>query len=119
MRKTKQAVALLKSVHAYDDITKVELSRRIRAGKGKARNRKYVQRKGPLLIHSGDASGMVKAFRNILGIECCDVDKLNLLQLAPGGHLGRFIIWTKSAFERLDKVFGTSTTPSESKKNYT
>ena len=29
-----------------------------------------------------------------------------LLQLAPGGHLGRFIIWTKSAFEQLDTIFG-------------
>ena len=28
------------------------------------------------------------------------------VQLAPGGHLGRFIIWTKSAFDRLDEVFG-------------
>ena len=32
-----------------------------------------------------------------------------LLQLAPGGHLGRFIVWTKSAFEQLDSVFGTQT----------
>jgi hypothetical protein len=29
------------------------------------------------------------------------------LQLAPGGHLGRFCIWTKSAFEKLDAIFGT------------
>ena len=28
------------------------------------------------------------------------------MQLAPGGHLGRFIIWTKSAFAKLDEVFG-------------
>ena len=28
------------------------------------------------------------------------------MQLAPGGHLGRFIIWTRSAFDRLDEVFG-------------
>lgn len=28
------------------------------------------------------------------------------VQLAPGGHLGRFIIWTKSAFDRLDEIFG-------------
>ena len=28
------------------------------------------------------------------------------LQLAPGGHLGRFIIWTKSAFAKLDEIFG-------------
>lgn len=40
-------------------------------------------------------------------------------QLAPGGHVGRFCIWTKSAFEKLDKVFGTYTTASESKKGYT
>ena len=30
------------------------------------------------------------------------------LQLAPGGHLGRFIIWTKSAFDQLDSIFGAS-----------
>jgi len=35
------------------------------------------------------------------------VSRLNLLSLAPGGHLGRFIIWTKSAFARLDALFGT------------
>jgi len=40
-------------------------------------------------------------------------------QLAPGGHLGRFIVWTKSALEALDKVYGTTTTASESKKGYT
>ena len=31
---------------------------------------------------------------------------LCVVQLAPGGHLGRFIIWTRSAFDRLDEVFG-------------
>ena len=30
----------------------------------------------------------------------------SVLQLAPGGHLGRFIIWTKSAFDQLDSIFG-------------
>ncbi len=29
-----------------------------------------------------------------------------MVQLAPGGHLGRFIIWTKSAFDQLDSIFG-------------
>ena len=45
--------------------------------------------------------------------------RLNLLQLAPGGHLGRFIVWTKSAFEKLDSIFGTEDCKSEVKKNYT
>lgn len=46
-----------------------------------------------------------------------DVD-LHVLQLAPGGHLGRFIIWTKSAFDQLDSVFGTVETESKEKKGY-
>jgi large subunit ribosomal protein L4e len=32
---------------------------------------------------------------------------LNLLQLAPGGHIGRLIVFTKDAFESLDNIFGT------------
>jgi large subunit ribosomal protein L4e len=41
-----------------------------------------------------------------------------LLTLAPGGHVGRFIIWTKSAFEKLDSIFGTATKKSSSKKGW-
>ena len=67
------------------------------------RNRRYVLRKGPLVVFGND-EGISKAFRNLPGVEVTSVDRLNLLQLAPGGHVGRFCIWTKSAFEKLDKV---------------
>lgn len=43
---------------------------------------------------------------------------MNLLKLAPGGHVGRFIIWTKSAFEKLDALYGTWRKESKLKKNY-
>lgn len=46
------------------------------------------------------------------------VDKMNLLKLAPGGHVGRFCIWTKSAFGELNNLFGTSRKSSTIKKNY-
>merc|ERR1712194_884080 len=46
------------------------------------------------------------------------VDRLNLLQLAPGGHVGRFIIWTQSAFEKLDSIFGTYTEKSAVKNGF-
>lgn len=81
------------------------------------RNRRYVQRKGPLVVYAND-SGMTRAFRNIPGVELCSLDRLGLLSLAPGGHLGRFIIWTKSAFEKLDGVFGTKAQASSSKKGW-
>lgn len=107
LTKTKQAVALLEGLGAYVEIDKVKDSKKIRAGAGKARGRRYVQRLGPLLILSKKDKDVSRAFRNIPGITIGYVDRLNLLQLAPGGHLGRFCIWTQDAFEQLDTLYGT------------
>ncbi|CAH2083459.1 unnamed protein product [Euphydryas editha] len=115
--KTKQAVIFLRRIKAWSDVLKVYKSQRLRAGVGKMRNRRRLQRKGPLIIYHKD-QGLTKAFRNIPGVEMLSVNKLNLLKLAPGGHLGRFIIWTQSAFERLDALFGSWKTPSKEKKNF-
>ena len=92
----------------------------MRAGKGKLRGRRHRQRRGPLVVYEPEADGkeLVKAFRNIPGVETSSVYALNLLQLAPGGHLGRFIIWTSSAFAALDKIYGSTTTPSALKKDF-
>lgn len=105
IKKTKQALALLSSVHANADIERVKASRGLRAGQGKSRNRRFVQRRGPLLVTNGEAD-VVHAFRNLAGVEIANVNHLNLLQLAPGGHVGRFIIWTQGAFAALDTIFG-------------
>jgi large subunit ribosomal protein L4e len=117
VKKTKKAVEILKALHAYEDVEKVKESRNIRCGKGKMRNRRYVQRKGPLIVYGRDSS-FLRAFRNIPGIELCNVRRLNLLQLAPGGHLGRFIIWTKDAFKQLNDVFGTPKHDAKFKTDY-
>ncbi|GAO46666.1 60S ribosomal protein L4-A [Saitoella complicata NRRL Y-17804] len=117
LTKTKEAVALLRELKAYRDVIKVSNSRKVRAGKGKLRNRRHRQRRGPLVVYSED-NGLVKAFRNIPGVELANVRTLNLLQLAPGGHLGRFIIWTQSAFELLDSIYGTYQKGSALKKDY-
>ena len=42
----------------------------------------------------------------------------NLLDLAPGGHVGRVVVWTESAFRRLDALYGTYETQGE-KVGYT
>jgi large subunit ribosomal protein L4e len=115
--KTKFAIKVLKNLGAYDDVEHVKDSRHVRAGKGKMRNRRYVQRRGPLVIYD-EKSSLVQAFRNIPGVELVSVNQLNLLQLAPGGHLGRFCIWTKAAFDRLDSLFGTFTKRSTEKKGF-
>ena len=42
------------------------------------------------------------------------MDSLNLVKLAPGGHVGRFCIWTESAF----KKHGTWRKPSSAKHGW-
>ncbi|XP_065063803.1 large ribosomal subunit protein uL4-like [Rhopilema esculentum] len=117
LTKTKAAVALLKKLDAYDDVQKCIDSKKIRAGKGKMRNRRYTMRRGPLVIYNED-HGIRQAFRNLPGVELLKVDRMNLLQLCPGGHLGRFCIWTKGAFEKLDSLYGTWRKKSSEKSNY-
>lgn len=117
MKKTAKAVILLKALGAYDDIERVMETKKIRAGKGKWRNRRFRQRRGPLIVYEND-EGIVKAFRNLPGVDLCSVDCLNLLQLAPGGHVGRFIIWTERAVQKLDKIYGTGESGSSIKTNF-
>jgi large subunit ribosomal protein L4e len=118
--KTSAAVGLLKGIGAGPDVAKVSKSRKMRAGKGKMRGRRFRQRRGPLVVYNPDEDGkeLARAFRNLPGVETSSVFALNLLQLAPGGHLGRFIIWTSSAFAALDKIYGSTTTPSELKRDF-
>ena len=113
----KDAVNFLKKVNAFDDVERVIKSRSYRAGKGKMRNRRYTQRLGPVVIYDKDA-GLAKAFRNIPGVEVLSVNSLNLLRLAPGGVVGRFVIWTESAFKKLDQIYGTWKKTSTAKKDY-
>ncbi|XP_030749547.1 60S ribosomal protein L4 [Sitophilus oryzae] len=115
-KKTKEAVHFLRRLKAWPDIQKVYKSQRFRAGKGKMRNRRRIQRRGPLVVYHQD-QGLRRAFRNIPGIDLISVEKLNLLKLAPGGHVGRFVIWTESAFKKLDKVFENWKAPSTKMSN--
>lgn len=111
LAKTKAAVEVLKGLAAYADVERVIASRTLRAGKGKGRNRRFRQRRGPLVVYKED-KGIVKAFRNIPGVELASVYALNPLVLAPGGHLGRFVVWTRGAMQELERVWGSHSQPS-------
>jgi large subunit ribosomal protein L4e len=104
-KKTTAAKDILAAVGAMDDVEKAGDSKKIRAGKGKMRNRRYTMRRGPLIIYAKN-DGIELAFRNLPGVELCCVDRLNLLQLAPGGHMGRFCVWSQAALEALDTIYG-------------
>lgn len=116
---TSKLLTTLTKFGVGDELLKVRKSKKTRAGKGKYRNSRYVMRKGPLIIYSDATKAVKQAARNLPGVETCNVHRLNILQLAPGGHLGRFCIFTQDAFDELNKVFGTYAATSEEKKGYT
>ena len=77
--KTSKAVQVLKQLGAYEDAAKAKDSKNVRRGKGKMRNRRYVNRKGPLVVYGND-NGIAKAFRNLPGVDTAPVTALNLMQ---------------------------------------
>jgi len=118
LQKTKQAVEMLKKLGCTEEMQRVMDSKKVRKTKGKMRNRRYVMRKGPLVVYAED-NGIVKAMRNIPGVETASVERLNLLSLAPGGQFGRFVIWTEGAFKKLSAMYGTLKSGAPAKKGYT
>jgi large subunit ribosomal protein L4e len=117
IQKTKQALELLEGLGCGNELSKVAQSKKLRSGKGKMRDRKYTMRRGPLVIYAED-SGITRALRNLPGVDSCHVDRMNLLQLAPGGSFGRFVVWTEEAFKKLEPLFGTADNGAEEKKGY-
>merc|ERR1712137_1133382 len=117
VQKTKQALDMLKQAGCTEELQRVLDSKKVRAGKGKMRNRRYVMRRGPLVVYNED-NGIVRAMRNFPGVETACVDRLNLLKVAPGGNFGRFIIWTEAAFEKLTSIYGELGSNAPLKKGY-
>ena len=105
LKKTKDMEETLMNLGVWPDIFRVKESRKIRAGKGKMRGRKMKQAVGPLLVITKN-EGAAEAARNLPGMDVVPLEKLNPEVLAPGTHSGRLTIWTRSAFENLEKTFG-------------
>jgi len=117
LTKTKNALALLTALKADADVLRCQNGVQRHTGKARLRNRAKQIKAGPLVI-TGNKSYAFRAFRNLAGVQTISVSNLNLLKLAPGGHLGRFVIWTRAAFEQLSVIFGTGDKPSEVKQGW-
>lgn len=111
IKKTKEAVAALKALKLYGDVQRVIDGKCHRSSKGKMRRTTFKTKKGPLVVYAND-NGVVKAFRNIPGVDVQNVSRLSLYQLAPGATLGRLVVWSESAFKALDGIY-------DSKKGFT
>jgi len=103
VKKTSIAFKIFSDLGLGEELRKSKKSKKVRAGKGKRRGRKYKKNKGILLVIKEDF-GIVKAARNIPGIEIVKYRNISINTLAPGGTLGRLILWSQSAFDELNNI---------------
>ena len=107
LKKTREIKEAMIRLGVWSDVYRVKESENIRAGRGKTRGRRKKRAVGPLIVIT-ENEGVVEAARNIPGVDVATVNSLNVELLAPGTHLGRLTLWTSSAFEEVDKLFGGS-----------
>jgi len=99
VKKTKDLENLLKKLGLEEELKRLG-KKKVRPGKGKMRGRKYKRRVGPLVVIEKD-EGIVKACKNLPGIEVKDVKKISVEDLAPGSNPGRLTIWSESSIKGL------------------
>jgi large subunit ribosomal protein L4e len=92
--KTREVVDLLETLGVHADVERADDGRKVKAGQGKARGRKYREPKSILFVTSEEPS---KAARNLAGADVTTAAEVNAEELAPGTHAGRLTIWTESA----------------------
>ncbi|MFH1056215.1 MAG: 50S ribosomal protein L4 [Candidatus Micrarchaeota archaeon] len=101
LKKTSQVKKFLSAIGLEGELARTE-SRRKRSGISGLRKGGYRKKKGVLIVFAKD-SGIEKAARNIPGVDCASVEKLNADLLAPGGVGGRLCVWTKGSLEKLSQ----------------
>ena len=100
LNKTKELLEVLEKLGLKEDIERAKEGKRVRAGKGKMRGRKYKIPKSLLIVVKNEEN-IKRAASNLLGVDVVTPDNINVEHLAPGGHAGRLTLYTLNALERL------------------
>ncbi len=103
LNKTAEVEEFFHAIGIGDDLLRARV-RKVRAGKGKMRGRRYKTRKSALIVISGDEAPDIRitsSARNLPGVDVTYVSALNAELLAPGTHPGRLTIWTESSIMKL------------------
>jgi large subunit ribosomal protein L4e len=101
IKKTKDLKKMLEAVGLKDEMKRIE-QKKVRAGKGTMRGRRYRRKTGPLIVVASD-KGISKAAKNIPGVNVATAKNLSVEYLAPGAAAGRLTVFTKGAIDKLSK----------------
>jgi large subunit ribosomal protein L4e len=96
--KTKKFIEFLETVFG-DASEKLLKHKKVRAGSGKSRGRKYKSNAGLLVVISSDEK------MNRSGVEVVKAKELTISDLSPNGEPGRFAIYTEKALKEIEGVW--------------
>lgn len=101
IEKAKQIYNALKNL-GFEKEYQRNQEKKVRAGRGKSRGRKYKMNRGMLIVVSKNCK-LYEYCNNLPGVEIEVVDRLNAESLAPGTNPGRLTLFTDTAIERIAK----------------
>ncbi|MBI4394520.1 MAG: 50S ribosomal protein L4 [Euryarchaeota archaeon] len=99
--KTSDLSDVLEKIGVFADVERAGDGRHQRAGRGKLRGRRMRQPKSFLLVVPS-GSAVRKAAENLPGVDVTTPQGLDALKVAPGGDVGRLIVFSESALKVLE-----------------
>ena len=101
IKTTAEVSAFLQKIGLGYDLDRAKDGRKIRAGRGTMRNRKYRTPVSVLIVVSGREAPVFASASNLPGVQIEEVSSLSAAILAPGGDAGRLTVYTESAFAKI------------------
>ncbi len=101
IKKTKDLIKILTTLKLSNDMEKSK-SPQIRKGLRRLSSRRHFRKS--LLIVVNEDKGIVKAARNIPGVDACTLKNLTANLLAPGGEPGRITLWSEDSIKHMHKA---------------
>ncbi len=101
IKTTAEVSAFLQKIGLGYDLDRAKDGRKIRAGRGTMRNRKYRTPVSVLIVVSEREMPIFESASNLPGVQIEEVSSLSAAILAPGGDAGRLTVYTESAFAKI------------------
>ncbi len=101
VKKTKDLTKIISALKLNADLEKSKDPQR-RKGLRRLTKRRHFRKSLLFVVH--DDKGLVKAARNIPGVDACTLTDLTAGLLAPGGNPGRITVWSEAAVKNLNEA---------------
>ena len=104
IKKTKEVSKALVKLKLGESLEKGRTKDKRKGIRRLSRQRQY---RKSILIVVGEDKGIIKAARNMAGVDVCSIQDVRANLLAPGGRPGRTTVWSESALAKMEQGIGS------------